>query len=161
MKTLTATRKGIVTSVLMITLSLIFFYVLHLPETGRNQFLILTLYVAGILWSLVAYKKNNPGTKKIKDYFSEGFKTFIVISFLMAVYTFVFYKLNPQIMENGIKENNILVMKEGNHTEAEISENAGKLRRIFMPMMLTLTTIKYLLVGSLVSLAGGAVLVKR
>jgi hypothetical protein len=69
----------------------------------------------------------------------------------MVLYTFVFYRFNPQILENGIIENNILVAKEGNHTAAEIEVNANKLRNIFMPMMLFLTTVKFIFLGALVT----------
>lgn len=76
----------------------------------------------------------------------------------MVLYTFVFYKLNPQILENAIKENNTLVMKEGNRTAAEIDANSAKLRSIFMPMMLIITTIKFLILGALVAVIGAGFL---
>ncbi|MEO8770182.1 MAG: DUF4199 domain-containing protein [Ferruginibacter sp.] len=161
MKNLTATIKGVITGLLMIIMSVVFFYSLKLPVNGMNQFLIIAIFVIGIFWSLVSFKERAPETAGFKDYFSEGFKTFIVVTFFMAVFTFVFYKLNPQILENGIKENNILVMKEGNHTEAEIDENAQKMRDIFMPMMLTINTVKYLLIGSLVSLITAGFFIKK
>jgi hypothetical protein len=128
---------------------------------GSNQYMVLLLFIAGIAWTLLDFRQTVRDTAGFKDYFSEGFKCFIVITLLMVIYTFAFYKLNPQIMENGIKENNILVMKEGNHTPAEIEENANKLRNIFMPMMLAINTMKYLFLGALVSLVGAGFLVKR
>ena len=151
MKKLNATYKGVVTGLLMIVFSLLFFYVLKLPVNGRNQVIILILFIAGVLWSLFSFKRNATATAGFKDYFSEGFKTFIVGALLMAIYTFVFYKMNTQILENTIKENNILVLRQGDHTPAEIDANADKLRSIFMPMMLAINTMKYLLLGALVS----------
>ena len=161
MKELSSTRKGIVTVVLMIMLAVVFFYAFKLPVNGKNQFIILLLSIAGVLWSLFSLKLKDAATAGFKDYFSEGFKTFIVIALFMAVFTFVFYKLNPQILENGIKENNDLVMKEGNHTPAEIKVNADKMRNIFMPMMLAINTMKYLLLGSLVSLVAAGFLSRK
>ena len=152
MKNINATYKGLATGIVMIALSVIFFYFLLLPVTGNNQMVILLIFIVGILWSLISFKVKAPATSRFKDYFSEGFKTFVVVALLMAVFTFVFYKLNPQILENTIKENNILVLKEGDHTPAEINANSDKLRSIFMPMMLAINTIKYLLLGSLVSI---------
>ena len=151
MKKLNATYKGVVTGVLMIVFSLLFFYVLKFPVNGKNQIVILVLFIAGVLWSLLSFKRNAAATAGFKDYFSEGFKTFIVVALLMAIYTFVFYKLNMQILENTIQENNILVLKQGDHTPAEIEANSEKLRSIFMPMMLAINTLKYLLLGALVS----------
>ena len=161
MKNLNATYKGMVTGLLMIAVSLLFFYILKFPVNGKNQLVILGIFIAGVLWSLISFKMKTVSTAGFKDYFSEGFKTFIVVALLMAVFTFVFYKLNPQILENTIKENNILVLKEGDHTPAEIEANADKLRSIFMSMMLAINTIKYLLLGALVSLIAAGFFSKK
>ena len=143
----------------MIT-SVITFYFLHLPENGNSQYLTIGLYILGIFWILFSHKKN-ADRLEIKSFFSEGFKGFIVVTLLMVVYTFVFYKLNPQILEKGIAENNELIKLEGNKTLAEIRENENKLRSMFMPMMLMLNTIKYLILGALVSLVMGTFLSQK
>ena len=161
MKNLSATYKGVITGVLMIVLSLIFFYIFKLPINGKSQYVILLVFIAGVLWSLISYKLIETSTLSFKNYFSEGFKTFIVVALFMAVFTFIFYKLNTQIMENGIQENNLLLLKDGNKTPTEIKENADKLRDIFMPMMLAINTIKYLLLGSLVSVIAAAFLSQK
>ena len=158
MKNISAKNKGIVTGAIMIALSLIFFYKLNLPTNGKNQYVIFLIFIAGILWSLISYNLSGTSEQKLKSYFSEGFKTFIVVTLLMAVFTFIFYKLNPQIMENGILENNKMLLKEGNKTPMEIKENADKLRGIFMPMMVGINIVEYLFLGSLVSLIAGAYL---
>ena len=161
MKNLSATYKGVITGVLMIVLSLILFYIFKLPINGKSQYVILLVFIAGVLWSLISYKLIETSALRFKNYFSEGFKTFIVVALFMAVFTFIFYKLNTQIMENGIQENNLLLLKDGNKTPTEIKENADKLRDIFMPMMLAINTIKYLLLGSLVSVIAAAFLSQK
>ena len=77
------------------------------------------------------------------------------------IYTFVFYKMNPQILEKGIVDNNILIQKEGNRTAIEIQDNANKMRSIFMPMMLSINTIKYLFLGSLISVVSAGFLSQK
>ena len=161
MKEINATKKGIILAVLLIVLSLLLFYVFKYPENGKSQYAVLGLYIAGILWSLISYKKIAPTDASFKDFFSTGFKTFIVVTFFMVIYTFIFYKFNPQILENAIIENNSLVKKEGNRTTAEIEEIANKLRNIFMPMMLAVTTIKFLILGSLISVIGAGFLSQK
>jgi hypothetical protein len=158
MKNITATIKGVITGLLMIVLSLVFFYILKLPENGKNQIFVLLIMVAAVIWSLISLKLKATDQLTFKDYFSEGFKTFIVVTLFMAIYTFVFYKLNPQILEDAIIKNNKLVQVEGNHTDVEIAANADKLRNIFMPMMLAVKTIEYLILGALVSLIGAGFL---
>jgi hypothetical protein len=160
MQTLTATKKGVVIGFVLIITSIITFYLLHLPENGNSQYLTIGLYILGIFWILFSYKKNTSNLG-IKSFFTEGFKGFIVVTLLMVVYTFVFYKLNPQILEKGIADNNELIKMEGNKTLAEIRENENKLRSMFMPMMLMLNTIKYLILGALVSLVMGTFLSQK
>ena len=158
MKDISATKKGLIIGGLLIALSACLFYVFKLPENGSNQYAVLLLFIAGVIWALLDYKRKATATAGFKDYFNEGFRTFIVVTLLMVLYTFVFYKLNPQILENAIKENNTLVMKEGNRTAAEIDANSAKLRSIFMPMMLIITTIKFLILGALVAVIGAGFL---
>jgi hypothetical protein len=54
-------------------------------------------------------------------------------------------------LEEAIKFNEELIIKQGNKTMPEIEENTQKLRQIFIPMMLAFNTIKYLLMGTLVT----------
>lgn len=161
MKHLSATIKGMITAVIMIVASLVFFYIFDFPVNGKNQYVILLIFITGILWHQVSYRMTRGTVQDIRSYFSEGFKTFIVITLFMAVYTFIFYEFNPQIMENGIQENNALLLKDGNKTLAEIEDNADKLKSIFMPMMLAITTVKYLFLGALVSLLAGGFLSRQ
>ena len=156
------TYKGLIISATLIAASLITYYPMHLPENGNSQYAILFLFTMGLIWVLLDKKKQSKETQSsLKAYFSEGFKAFIVIALLMAVYTFIFYKINPQIVENGITENNVLIRAQGNKTDAEIQENANKLRSVFMQMMLMLNTIKFLFLGSLISLTIGGLLSQK
>ena len=161
MKHLSATYKGMITAVIMIVASLIFFYIFDFPVNGKSQYAILLIFIAGVMWSLLSYRMTRGTVQDLKSYFSEGFKTFIVVTLFMAAYTFIFFKLNPQIMENGIQENNALLLKDGNKTLAEIEANADQMRRMFIPMMLAINTMKYLLLGSLISLLAGGFLMRQ
>ena len=151
-----STYIGLIAGIVMIALSIFFFYGLKLPVTGNNQFVIIAVFLAAILLTMFAYKRTNPIQAGIKNYFAEGFKTFVVATLLMAVYTFVFYKLNPQILEAAIIENEVLAAKEGNHTAIEITNNSVKLRNIFMPMMMAITTLKFLILGAVASVVAAA-----
>ena len=161
MKHLTATHKGIITALLLIAVSVFLFYGLKWPENGKSQYIVLVIYIAGIVWAQVTHKMNNKRYIAFKEFFSEGFKCFIVATLFMVLYTFIFYKLNPQILEKGILENNALLLKDGNHTPAEIETNANKLRSIFMPMMLSINTVKFLFLGALVAVVTGGFLSQK
>ncbi|CAN5117616.1 hypothetical protein BH09BAC6_BH09BAC6_31730 [soil metagenome] len=151
LKNINATKKGLVTGIVIIGLSLFFYYVLKLPLNQKDQYAVFSVYIAGILWSLFSYKNSSGEEKTFKSYFSTGFKTFIVVTLLMVLYTFIFFKFNTAYRDAGIAENNITLLKEGNHTPAEMESNANQLKQIFMPVMIGITTFKYLILGALVS----------
>jgi cobalamin synthase len=153
-----ATRIGLITAAVMILASLFFYYVLKLPVNSNSQFIVWAIYVAGVIVSLLYFQKNSDEPKTLKNYFSQAFKCFIVITLLMAIYTFIFYKLNPQILETALTENNKLILAEGNRTPMEIAENEKKLRDIYIPMMLAVHTVKNLILGALTGIIGAAFL---
>ena len=161
MKLTGAAIKGLITGAVMIAVSLLLFYVIKFPANGRDQFIILTIYVIGIAWSLLSFKRSATEDKKFKDYFGAGFRTFIVVTLLMVVYTGLFYKFNTQIREAGIAENNELLLQQGDHTPAEIAKNAENVRDIFLPMMVGYAIFKYLIIGALVSVVGAGFLSQK
>ena len=158
---LNATRKGLLTGLLMAGLVLFFYYGLKYPLNGKEQYVIYSIYLAGIIWSLFAFMQAKGENKTFKEYFSTGFKTFIVATLLMVVFTFIFFSFDTSYRESGIAENNKLLLQEGNHTPAEIESNAQQLRKIFMPMMLGITMFKYLILGALITALGAGFLSQR
>ena len=135
MKNISAANKGIIIAVILIIISLVWCYLFHIYSITEIQPLLFSIYFIGVIWSVISQMKNNQ-INTFKDYFSEGFKTFIVITLFMIIFTFVFYKLNPQIIEKVIQDNNQMILKEGNRTNDEINANAAELRKNAMPMLL-------------------------
>lgn len=158
---LNATNKGLVTGIVMAALQLIFFYGLKFPFNGKEQYVIYTVYMAGIIWSLYSFGQSGGENKTFKEYFSAGFKTFIVVTLVMVVFTFIFFSFDTSYRESGIAENNKLLLAEGNHTPAEIESNAAQLRKIFMPMMVGITTFKFLILGALLTAVGAGFLSQK
>lgn len=156
-----ATRIGILTAWVMILVSLLFFYTMHLPVNSKSQYIIWAIYIGGVWASLFHYNKINQGETSLKNYFTQAFKCFVVITLLMAIYTFIFYKINPQILENALAENNKLILAEGNRTPMEIAENEKKLRDIYIPMMLAVHIVKNLFLGAIAGLIGAAFFSKK
>lgn len=160
-KNLNATRIGLLTGIVLIILSLFFYYILKFPVNEKEQYALYTIYTAGILWSLFLYKKTSTEDKGFKNFCSIGFKTFIVVAFLMVLYTFIFFKFNTAYRDAGIAQNNALLLKQGNHTAAEIESHANQLKQIFIPVMLGITTFKYLILGALVTAIGAGFLSRK
>ena len=158
MKTLKVQYIGLITAALMIAVSLIAFYALQLPIESNFQWVIYLIFVAGIVWSLLSLFKSNIEAKSFKDYFSAGFKTFVIVALLMALFTYIFFTINIDFRDAKITENNKLLVAEGNHLPKEIEENAKQLKKLFMPIMISSAMFRYLIIGALVTVVGAGFL---
>ncbi len=158
---LTPTKKGLITGLVMIALALVFYYVFKMPLNQKDQYALFTVYIAGIAWSLFSFKQTSAADKNFKSYFATGFKTFIVITLLLVLYTAVFFMFNTAYRDAGIAENNKMLLLQGDHTPEEIESNAKQLKQIFMPVMLGITTFKYLFLGALVTAIGSGFLSRK
>jgi hypothetical protein len=161
MKNISARNIGLITGGIMVLLSLILFYQFKFPDTGAVKIICYSIFSVGIIVTLFNFKQYGSGEKTFKDYFSEGFKMFVVVVLIMAVFTFVFYKLNPQIFENILAEINKYNAADVNKTAIDVEENSNKLRRAFMPMTVATNTIMYLIIGALVTVCGAGFLSQK
>lgn len=152
---------GLITAGLMIAASLVAFYLLKLPVESNFQFVVYGIFTAGVIWSLLNYHTSEAASKKFKDYFSAGFKAFVIVALLMAVFTFIFFSFNTEFRDAKIAENNKLIVAEGNHLPREIEENARQLRQLFMPIMVSSAVFRYLIIGALISLVGAGFLSQK
>ncbi|MBP6431021.1 MAG: DUF4199 domain-containing protein [Ferruginibacter sp.] len=154
---ISAAYKGIITGVLMIATALVAYLILKLPVNQKEQYALYGIFTLGIVWSLVS-EKNNANVVSFKDFFGVGFRTFMMATLLMVIFTFIYFKFDTSYRDLGIEENKVLLLKEGNHTADEIDKNAVQLKKIFLPMMVGGAVFKYLILGALVSLVGAGFL---
>jgi cytochrome bd-type quinol oxidase subunit 2 len=161
MKNISARNIGLITGGLMVAISLLLFYQFNSSDKGVVKTICYSIYTVGIVVALFNFKLNHKEDKTFKEYFSEGFKTFVVVVLIMAVFTFVFYKMNPQIFETTLAEINKYNAMDTNKTAMDVSENADKLRKAFMPMTIATNVIIYLIIGSLVTICGAGFLSQK
>jgi hypothetical protein len=135
----------------MIVASLFSFYILKLRVESNFQLIVYLIFSAGIVWSLLNSFTFDTDKKAFKDYFSVGFKTFVIVALLMAVFTYIFFSIHTDFRDTKIAENNKLLLAEGNHLPQEIEENAKQLKKLFLPIMVSSAVFRYLIVGALVS----------
>jgi len=161
MKQTSPTQKGLITGALMILASLFSLYVLKNPVESYFQFIVYTLFCVGVLWSLLSYSIMAGDKKSFTNYFSTGFKTFVVISLLMAVFAYIYFSFHVEFRDNKIAENSRMLLQQGNHLPKEIEENAEQLKKMFMPMMISAAIFRYLIIGALVTVIAAGFLSKK
>jgi Ca2+/Na+ antiporter len=157
---LSATKKGLLTGLAMIALSLVFVMLKKQP-TGLPQYLIYIIYTAGIVWTLWVFQKNSEAPQPFKTYFSEGFKCFIVVTLLMVVYTFVFFKIDhtyQDAMANQLRQD---LVKGGNATPAEIDKQISSMKSNFALLYTAGAVFFYLFIGALVTAVTSAFITSK
>ena len=154
MKKLNSQSIGLITAGAMIAVSLLAFYAMHLPVENKFQYLVYMIFTGGIVWSLYNHAANNVTKNDFKHFFTAGFKTFITVALIMAVYTFVFFSFNTGFRDSRIAENAKMLLAEGNHLPNEIAENSKQLKSLFMPIMISSAVFRHLILGALISLIG-------
>ncbi len=161
MKNLKPQHIGLITAASMIIASLLSFYVLQLPIESNFQLLVYFIFTAGIIWSLMNQYNKVVEKRLFKDFFSAGFRTFVIVALLMAVFTFVFFSINTSFRDIKIAENSRLIIAEGNHLPNEIEENAKQLKKLFMPIMVSSAMFRYLIIGAMVTAIGAGFLSRK
>ena len=161
MKQTTPTLKGLITGALMIIASVFSLYVLKNPVESYFQFIVYIIFCLGIVWSLLTYSKTAVEKKTFKDYFSIGFKTFIVITLLMAVFTYIYFSFHTEFRDTKIAENSRLLILQGDHLPNEIEDNTKQLKNMFMPLMISSAVFRYLILGALITAIAAGFLSKK
>ena len=161
MKQTTPTQKGLLTGALMILASLFSLYVLKNPVDSYFQYIIYSVFCFGIIFSMVAYYRMDNNKRNFSKFFSIGFKTFVVISLLMAAFALVYFSFNTAFRDKQIAENSRLLTLQGNHLPQEIKEQETLQKKVFLTMMVSINIFRYLILGALITAIAAGFLSKK
>ncbi len=161
MTNISAKNIGLITAAVMVIISLVLYYQFGFSDKGAVKIICYSIFTVGIIAALLNFKFSSAAEKTFKEYFSEGFKMFVVVVLIMAVFTYVFYKLNPQIFEKTLIEINKYNVQDANKTALEVEENSNGLRKAFMPMTIATNVIMYLIIGALVTVCSAGFLSQK
>ena len=151
---------GAVTGIVMVILII----ALYLSGGYKNDYLqygVYFVYFCGILFNAVSFSKANDGYVTFANIFASCFKTVLVVTLVVVLYTIVSFFVFPEIKEtmiNGMKNPanaNPAMTKE---QVAKSIEAAGK---NYSTIMLSITIFSNLFAGAVFSAIGGIVAKKR
>lgn len=160
LKNLNATKKGLIAGIIMIGLSLLFFYTGQ-PFESPLQYLIYIVYAAGIVWTVYDFSRSEENTNKFADFFLQGFKCFIVITLLMVAFTFIFNKLHPEFKDEMAKAYTDELVKKGNTTADEILKKTEQMKQYYLTMMISGAIFGYLMIGAVITAVASLFFMKR
>ncbi|MFT3678846.1 MAG: DUF4199 family protein [Ferruginibacter sp.] len=154
MNRVSSTQKGLITGTLMVVCSLLAYQFRN--TTGNNlQFAAYIIYGAGIVWTLNSFAKTQDTSTRFIKYFTEGFKCFIVVSFLMVLFTIIFLKAHPEFREQMAAGYKAELEKQGNNTPQEIEKLVESGKSYFTVMHTSIAIFRYLVIGALVTVVSG------
>lgn len=160
MKALTARNIGIITGAAMIAFSLIIYKVEGSFESSLT-YITYVMYVAGIVWTLLRFKKIAGETAGFKQFFAEGFKCFVLVTFLMVLFTLVFILMHPELKEQMATIMRSDLAKNKDFTPIDIEKSITNARKLFLPMFVMSAVFSYLAIGAAVTALGSVVLSRK
>jgi ABC-type Na+ efflux pump permease subunit len=87
-------------------------------------------------------------------FFTEGFRTFIVITLLMVLFTWIFLYTHPEIREQMALQYRDDLVRSGNRTPMQIESQVAEAKKKYITFFTSVAIFGYLMIGALGSLIG-------
>jgi hypothetical protein len=159
-KKLTPAIKGTITAIAMIAVFLGIYYSGKDADT-RLQYLVYILYALGIAWTVVAYRQSGSFTGKFGDIFSQGFKCFIIVTLVIAVFYGIFNYMHPEFAEETAIVYKEKLIKENQKLPPDIETEVATFKKQYILKMVSGAIFGYLIIGAGVTAVLSALLTRR
>lgn len=119
-----------------------------IPNPTTAQLLVYGFYALST-WFLLFFNRSE--SQAFKDFFQVGFRHFILVTLLMALFSYIFIQLHPDLIEDSAKQLRLAIQASNNRTPAEIERDVKLFIEGYPTAMVSRTIFGYLVVGSLVT----------
>ena len=160
MNKLSAKYKGLIVGILMIITYLLIYKKGNFDD-NLQLLLRYGLYIGGIIWTLISFHNSSPINNTFRNYFSEGFKYFIIVTLLMVIFYFIFLKMTPGIKEKLFQQNMDELKMKGDKTPAEINSIIEDAKKHFITMFTFVTIFGHMIVGALVTAIISSIMIRN
>ena len=100
-------------------------------------------------WYLLFF--NRKESQAFKDFFQIGFRHFILVTLLMALFSYLFIQLHPNLVEDSAIQLRKTLQNTNNRTPTEIERDVKLFIEGYPTAMVSRTIFGYLVVGSMVT----------
>lgn len=100
-------------------------------------------------WYLLFFNRKESQT--FKDFFQIGFRHFILVTLLMALFSYLFIQLHPNLVEDSAIQLRKTLQNTNNRTPTEIERDVKLFIEGYPTAMVSRTIFGYLVVGSMVT----------
>ncbi|MFM1856967.1 MAG: hypothetical protein RLZ05_27 [Bacteroidota bacterium] len=138
---------ALITALLMAIISWVGFNN-NLLSPNLIQLLVYLVFALSISFTLLLRRDPN---FKFGDYFQMGFRHFILITLVMAIFTYAFAHFYPELREQSAIAFKALLEKEQNKTPAEIEQDVKLYKEGYATALVSRSIFGYLMAGALVT----------
>ena len=119
-----------------------------IPNPTTAQLLVYGFYALST-WFLLFFNRSE--SQAFKDFFQIGFRHFILVTLLMALFSYLFIQLHPNLVEDSAIQLRKTLQNTNNRTPAEIERDVKLFIEGYPSAMVSRTIFGYLVTGSLVT----------
>lgn len=152
--------KGLITAVIMIAVFL-GIYSLGKDADARLQYFVYILYALGIAWTVVAYRQSPVFTGKFGDIFSQGFKCFIVVTLVVALFYGIFNYMHPEFTDEAATAYREQLIKQKDKLPPDIESEVTTFKKQYNLRLVSGAIFGYLIIGAGVTAVLSALLTRR
>jgi hypothetical protein len=139
--------KGLITAAVMIAIFLLI-YSQGKDADPRLQYAVYLAYGLGILWAIVAYRRSEKFTGKFGDNYNQGFRCFIVVTLMMALFYGVFNYFHPEFAEESALAYKEQMLKEKQKLPNEIDSEVATYKKQYTLKLVSGAIFGYLIIGA-------------
>ncbi len=159
-KITTPITKGIAISLILIVLSLVFYF-MDLSQNKGMQYISYVIFIIAIIWSVNSYGKQIEYNSTFGNYFAHGFKVSAIVIVFMIIFSVIFIYLFPDMKEKGIEAARKQMEAKGNVSQEQITMGLDFTRKFFMVFVIGGLLVFYLFFGAIGSLIGAGITKKN
>lgn len=142
--------KGLITAMLMVT-TFLFIYYKGIDADARWQYLVYLIYAMGIFWTLISFHQTNTEVAGFGTYFNQGFKCFIVVTLLIALFYGLFNMFHPEFAEESAQYFKEGLLASNQKTPLEIDQEVITFKKQYTLKLVSGAIFGYLIIGAAVT----------
>lgn len=139
--------KGLVTAAVMIAIFLLI-YSLGKDADPRLQYLVYLTYGLGIFWAIWSFRRSEKFTGKFGDNYNQGFRCFIVVTLMMALFYGVFNYMHPEFAQESALAYKEQLVTEKQKLPTEIDEEVATYKKQYTLKLVSGAIFGYLIIGA-------------
>lgn len=155
--------KGIITAVIMVAIILLIYNNGKGADT-RLQYLVYAIYAIGIVWTMVSFRLSSAFTGSFGNLFGQGFRCFIVVTLIMALFYGIFNYTHPEFAEESSKvfrEQLELSVAKNEVLPTEIEPQVATYKKQYTLKLVSGAIFGYLIIGVAVTAVISVFLIRR